>query len=252
VKLLSLDFDGVISDSAPESFEVALRTYRALDEPDALSTRDPAALYHAFLEIMPLGNRAEDFGVALSAIDRRVELPDQQAYDAFRSGLDPEWLRHYHERFYRERSSFSREEPQRWHAMLGPFAPFLEVLRRRAGSCPYAIATAKDRRSVGLLLDAYGVRDLFPDERVLDKDVGVSKVSHHRHLTAKFGLPPEEITFIDDKVNHLDAVAELGVRCVLAAWGYNGPREYALARERGYYVATLEGIELELFGPEAD
>ena len=30
MKLLVLDFDGVLSDSARESFEVALRTYRAL------------------------------------------------------------------------------------------------------------------------------------------------------------------------------------------------------------------------------
>jgi phosphoglycolate phosphatase-like HAD superfamily hydrolase len=250
VKLLSLDFDGVISDSAPESFEVALRTYRALGNRDAFSRWDRVALYRRFVEAMPLGNRAEDFGAALSAIDSGVELLDQHAYDAYRCRLEPEWLRRFHERFYRERSALSQTEPRRWHAMLGPYAPFLNVLRRRAGSCPYAIATAKDRRSVGLLLDAYGVRDLFPDEHVLDKEVGVSKVSHHQRLTAQFGLAPEEITFVDDKVNHLDAVAELGVRCVLAAWGYNGPREHELAHRRGYLVATLEGVESELFGPE--
>ena len=53
--------------------------------------------------------------------------------------------------------------------------------------------------------------------------------------------------FVDDKVNHLDAVAPLGVRCALAAWGYNGPREHLLAGEREYLVCRLEDVEARLF-----
>jgi hypothetical protein len=43
-------------------------------------------------------------------------------------------------------------------------------------------------------------------------------------------------------------VAGLGVRCALAAWGYNGEREIELARQRGYRVCTLENAEQQLFG----
>ena len=39
------------------------------------------------------------------------------------------------------------------------------------------------------------------------------------------GTEYAELTFVDDKLNHLETVAPLGVRCVLAAWGYNGERE---------------------------
>jgi hypothetical protein len=52
---------------------------------------------------------------------------------------------------------------------------------------------------------------------------------------------------VDDKLNHLEAVAPLGVRCALAAWGYNGPREHAAAAERGFLVCTLEDVEGKLF-----
>ena len=55
------------------------------------------------------------------------------------------------------------------------------------------------------------------------------------------------MTFVDDKVNHLDAVASLGVRCALAAWGYNGRREHELAAERGYLVCDLDNVEEKLF-----
>ncbi len=45
-------------------------------------------LYAPFRECMPLGNRAEDFGVVLAALEAGVSLPDQAAYDAFRSRHD--------------------------------------------------------------------------------------------------------------------------------------------------------------------
>jgi hypothetical protein len=56
------------------------------------------------------------------------------------------------------------------------------------------------------------------------------------------------VTFVDDKVNHLDDVAPLGVRCVLAAWGYNGDRERREAERAGYRVCGLDQVEAALFG----
>ncbi len=56
-----------------------------------------------------------------------------------------------------------------------------------------------------------------------------------------------ETTFIDDKVSHLDRVGKLGVRCALAAWGYNGSREHSLARESGHLVCSLSNVDAQLF-----
>jgi phosphoglycolate phosphatase-like HAD superfamily hydrolase len=248
VKLLALDFDGVIADSAPEAFAVALRTFVALRADTPLRERDEAELYCAFLELMPLGNRAEDYGAALAAIEAGARLPDQAAYDAFRASLEPAWLRAFHRRFYEARTALSEEDRPRWLAMLRPYPALVALLRRRAASCPYAIATAKDRRSVGILLADYGVADLFPEGAVLDKEIGVSKTAHLEHLARARGVDYAEITFVDDKVNHLDSVAPLGVRCALATWGYNGPREHAQARAQGYLVCTLADAEAQLFG----
>jgi phosphoglycolate phosphatase-like HAD superfamily hydrolase len=249
MKLLVLDFDGVISDSGREAFVVARRSYLEERPDSSLQRRDDDAVYAAFVEIMPLGNRAEDFGVALAAIEAGVALPDQAAYDTYYAAQDRRWLRAFHERFYRVRTAFSRSDPAGWLALLRPYPRFLETLRRRAGACRYAIATAKDRRSVRVLLREYGVADLFPDDLVLDKEAGVTKVAHHEHLARHCGVAYVDMTFVDDKVNHLDAVATLGVRCALSAWGYNGPREHQLARARGHRVCSLEDVEMQLFGP---
>jgi phosphoglycolate phosphatase-like HAD superfamily hydrolase len=256
VRALALDFDGVLFDSAHEAFAVALRSFAAL-RPGARLARlaaqpevDPGGrLFAAFLELMPLGNRAEDYGVALSALEAGVRLRDQAAYDAWYAGQDVVWLRAYHARFYEERARFARSDRERWLGLMPPFAPFLAVLRRRAGEVPYAIATAKDRASVTELLARHGADDLFEPERILDKEVGRSKRTHMERLAEALDLPFPAITFVDDKVNHLEDVAPLGVRCALAAWGYNGEREHVEARAAGIPVCTLDAAEPLLFGP---
>ena len=266
MRLLALDFDGVISDSAPESFVVALRTFAAL-RPESRLAADAAAavggeapsrervlahpLYPAFLELMPLGNRAEDYGVILAALEAGARLPDQAAYDAWRDGLERDWLRTFHKSFYRVRTALSESDPRGWGKLMGPYPRLPAILRRHAGQVVLAIATAKDRRSVAKLLQAYGIADLFPEDRVLDKETGVSKTDHLAHLRAVLGIPYAEMTFLEDKVNHLDAAARLGVRCALAAWGYNGERELRHARARGYLVCTLDDLERQLFAEAA-
>jgi len=200
---------------------------------------------------MPLGNRAEDFGVVLRALDDGSALPDQAAYDALKQSLPGDFAGAFHERFYRERDAFARQDPSGWQALLGPYPAFVELLRRKAAErgCPrLAIATAKDRPAVDRLLENYGLRDLFPPEWVCDKDMGPSKRAHLSALQERSGARFDEITFVDDKVNHLQDVEGLGVRPVLAGWGYNDEREAKLARSLGFAVCTLETAEALLFG----
>jgi phosphoglycolate phosphatase-like HAD superfamily hydrolase len=266
LRLLALDFDGVIADSAPESFLVAARTFRELRPGSRLEARlgggredrAPARaeltvhpLYAEFLELMPLGNRAEDYGVILAALEAGARLSDQAAYDAWRDGLDREWLRGFHKSFYRVRAAIAAADPAGWTALMQPYPGLPELLRARASEVLLAIATAKDRRSVASLLKSYGLGDLFPEGRVLDKEAGVGKAEHLAHLHSHFDVPYREMAFLEDKVNHLDAVAPLGVRCALAAWGYNGERERRHAHARGYLVCTLEDVEERLFGAKA-
>jgi len=263
LKLLALDFDGVISDSAPESFVVALRTWvemrpesrhrekRALLEgasapkPDAISS-DP--LYADFLAMMPLGNRAEDYGVELAALEEGRVVEDQAEYDAFKSGVDSNWLRAFHKRFYQVRRALSDADRSAWLRLIGPYPGMAELLRRRARDAVLAIATSKDRHSVALLLEAYGLADLYPEGRVLDKEAGVDKRAHLERLRRDTGLAYPEMAFVDDKVNHLDTVATLGVRCGLACWGYNRERERRLARDAGHMLLELEDLDSRLFG----
>ena len=250
MKLLALDFDGVICDSASEAFVVAVRTFAEVfpEHPLGPAAEQSAELLAGFIEHMPLGNRAEDYAVVLAAIAREVPLPDQAAYDAFRARAEPVRLRAFHKRFYRVRAAWAEADPAGWLARMAPYPGFCELLHRRASEVRLAIATAKDRGSVRKLLAAYAVADLFPEGFVLDKDAGEQKRDHVAKLAALAGCAPAEVTFVDDKLNHLEDVAALGARCVLAAWGYNGPRERRSAEARGFLVCGLGDFEARVFG----
>jgi len=247
MRVLALDFDGVLCDSAREAFVVALRTYRRVLSRELAGDERDEALFRAFVELIPLGNRAEDYAIALAAIERGRALADQAAYDAFRGELDPAALRAFHKQFYRERAAWLEADPEDWHAHMRAYPGVCELLRRRAGDAALAIATAKDRRSVRELLARYGIADLFPEQAVLDKETAVSKREHISQIAGRTGAPASEITFVDDKVNHLEDVAPSGARCVLATWGYNGPREQKIAKDKGFLICDLNNFEARVF-----
>ena len=263
MKVLALDFDGVISDSAPECFWIALRTllrvrpntgYQALlaslDELDGAQAREAVArdsLYRGFLELLPLGNRAEDFGVALLALAAGVKLETQAEYDHYYDSLEATFAADFHSQFYRERDEFSSAQPERWALLMSPYRELIEALRRHAGSVDFAIATAKDGASVSQLLSHYQLEDLLGPDHVFDKEAGRDKRAHLGAVRERFDVDFSEITFIDDKVNHLIPVQELGVRCFLASWGYNGPREHVLAQKNGIGVCGLDQLESMVF-----
>jgi len=247
MKALILDFDGVIVDSARECFLVALQAYLKELPKSALVHRKARELYDPFVELIPLGNRAEDYGTILKALEEGTTLEDQEAYDEFRNAQDAVWLEKFQVEFYRVRATMATRDPVSWCDLMRPYGPLLEMLRRQAGRVAYAIATSKDRDSVEALLSHYGVADLFPPQLILDKQTGHSKIAHLTRLIELLEMEPAELIFVDDKVNHLDSVAPLGVRCGLATWGYNSAREHELAIRRKYVMLTLENVESRLF-----
>jgi phosphoglycolate phosphatase-like HAD superfamily hydrolase len=257
MRALALDFDGVLCDSAREVFTVAVRTYArlhpgsavveaTLSEPnpeDAAIDVSPAATYADFRQLMPLGRRSEDFGVALHAMDLGLELADQEAWDGFRRLLDPGWLQTFHAAFYETRDRLRTTDTDRWLALYDSYPGLAPFLRRAAARVELAVATARDAASVDVLLEHLGIADLIPRRLRLDKETGRHKTEHLTVLSERLGVAFPDITFIDDRVNQLERVAPLGVRAVLAGWGHNTPREHARAAAFGFPVARLDALD---------
>lgn len=248
--VLALDFDGVICDSAEEVLQTALETWSALNSDATLAAKVTgfSETRSAFQRLVPLGNRAEDFGVALHILHSGLDVHTQRDYDRIRVRLGTEWLDRFQYEFYKTRNRLRTDDPERWLGLHRTYPAFIDVLERNQQHTTLAIATAKDGESVRLLLRQFGIDPLFRDDLILDKETGVAKTAHLQTLADHVGCEPAQITFVDDKLNHLEATAPLGVRGILAAWGHNTPREHDAAREAGFPVATLETTEALLFG----
>jgi phosphoglycolate phosphatase-like HAD superfamily hydrolase len=263
MRVIALDFDGVLCDSVRETFATAIHTYRKTAPDSAVVRRicdrlgrwpwtDPAIAtdpdFERYEALVPLGNRAEDFGVALLSLDLELDLTDQEAYDNFYETLDPTWLDTFHRRFYETRNAIRALDRDAWLALHHDYPSFSSDLHRIAGQARLAIATAKDGRSLDLLLDRLGVSEIFDRDLRFDKETGVQKTAHLTELARRLDIPFKDVTFVDDKVNHLKKVSPLGVRPVLAGWGHNTEREHRAAEDAGYEVATLAGARQILLG----
>ena len=262
MRVLALDFDGVVCDSSREVFTVAVRTYAELhpgspwirailDQPGRAATErldlSAAPAFDALQRLIPLGNRAEDFGVALWVIERGLAVLDQASYDAAHRRVGGAWRDAFHDRFYAAREALRAADLEGWRRLHLPYPGLAETLRGSGSAWRCAVATAKDGRSVRLLLADLGLDGVIDPALVLDKETGVDKTSHLTELTERAGVPFAAVTFVDDKVNHLQKAARLGVRAVLAGWGFNTAREHDLARALGYPVASLADAGQILF-----
>jgi phosphoglycolate phosphatase-like HAD superfamily hydrolase len=260
--ILAIDFDGVICDSAREVFAVSLQAYASINPVSGIildieqRCNQPSwqsahlltePMFQRFLQLMPLGNRAEDYGVVLESIERNTPITDQVSYDAFRATLAPSWLDEFHRLFYEHRAVL-RSDLEGWLALHSPYGWFVDLLEQRAGRAQYAIATAKDSESVDILLHHFGISGLFGPDLILDKNTGEDKADHLEELARRTEAGFEDITFVDDKVRHLLAVIHLGVRPILAGWGYNTQREHTTAVQHGLAVADFDNADNLLFG----
>jgi phosphoglycolate phosphatase-like HAD superfamily hydrolase len=257
-RILVFDFDGVICNSIHDSFATALNTYINLKHDHNLPLKmslasdeairfekDFPGTFNSFSDLMPLANCAEDYLVLLSLIDqnRADQIHDQEDFDRLKKNFSSARLNEYHKAFYQIRSRMREENLGKWLNLLPPFPGMPDTIRELSNGFTLAISTSKDRPSVVLLLDRYGLSDCFKPENIFDKDLARNKRYHLIRLQKKHRLPFSRIHFIDDKVSHLLSVKDLGVHNYLACWGFNSEREVQIALKEGYTPIQLEDLK---------
>ncbi len=257
-KILVFDFDGVIADSIHESFMTAVNTYIQIVPDHSLPLSNPltpdrafefekrhADLYQKYLRAMPLGNRAEEYFVVFQMIERNdfEQIRNQSHFTNYKMTLPEEKRKNYDRQFYENRAILQKKDPQAWAKLIPPFKGVVEVIPVLSDRFTLCIATSKDRSSISILLDDYGLLDYFDAENILDKDFAESKREHLMRFHKDHQVPYSDIHFIDDKIFHLQSVKDLGVHAYLALWGFNDEREYETAREEGFILLSLDDLK---------
>ena len=236
-KVLALDFDGVIWDSAGECFQVGWRAYQELTGRDL-----SADIYkEGFLHGRPLARTGHDFYLLLLLMEqepsrdlRELSLKDFAQYRSSHATEATEFDRV----FYRLRAHYRDTEPKQWVSWQKPYYQVLQLLDDwEEEFSGLALATTKDTASATNLLALTGRN--WPG---FGKEFSEHKADQIFGISQHFKVPPEDILFIDDLVENLIQVEPTKARVALAAWGYNLPQSRKQAKKDGREIVTLDSL----------
>lgn len=237
-RVLALDFDGVIWDSAGECFETGWRAYKDLFGTDLSGEKNR----QNFLAGRPLARTGHDFFLLLRLIEEQPERDLQsfpfEEFLQLRIELEEEASR-FNEQFYTLRSHYRDHDFVAWASWQGVYPEMIALLQRWEDSFRgVAIATTKDTASAGALLASTGREyAVFGKEFSLDKLLQIEAIAESHQVSCS------DILFVDDLLENLEQVAPTGARTALACWGYNTEESRGQARELGYPVVDIAGLE---------
>lgn len=249
-RVIVLDFDGVIWDSVDESFEQA---WTAWTEGHGHIELDRTQARTYFREARWQCKDGHDFYIVMALLAQGRTDIGTLPTDAFRAARETlartSEAEAFVKAFYASRERMRRDDFDAWCALQRPFAGMiahLETMRREARGV--AVATTKDAPSAQALLEAAGIHDL----PVYGREVSLDKNDHLRAIMGRYNVAAPAVAFIEDLLENLHNVAPLGVRLVLADWGYNTPTDRARASAEGVEVVSLENLTERLRGLWAD
>ncbi len=240
--IAAFDFDGVIWNSVDECFFLADKVFREMGE-ELLG--DYRSLRNKFREGRYLAKTGDDFYITLKMIQKNpatdFEKVTYEEYYSYRETFSTQ-LKIFAVKFYDLRRKIQQEDPEKWLSLQGPFEGILKQLPLvKEKFKDLVICSTKDRESIRLLLFRHGL-----EFTIFGREDSTHKSDQIKALSEKLETPPNKIIFIDDLVENLKHVTEMGCIGVLAEWGYNNPKVWKEAKEKGFFLLTKENITGQL------
>lgn len=231
LKILALDFDGVICDTVHECLRPTWEVYRDIWE--ASGDAPPFEAVAAFIRLRPALEIGWEFPVLLRAILEGV--PEATLLRDFQTTWRSRIIEDHHlsqaalsARFDAARDAWIRTDLEGWLASQQFYPGIADRLRALLREeVRVFVMTTKEGRFAHLLLEANGV--ILPASQVWGKERARPKADLLRILRQEEGVHYRDIWFVEDRLQTLRLVqqqADLGaVGLFLATWGYNTPDE---------------------------
>lgn len=236
---LALDFDGVLADSIAECLVVGYNAYAEYSGKDKIS--DLEELGPGWTqESRRLRNFIRyglDYVYIHFAIADHTSISTQEDFDRF-TDKNHRLRDRFFQLFYEERENFSGSQKERWVSLNPFYKGVSSFLRSYPDLDRLFIITTKKLKYVRILLENRRIH--FVRDNMYFADARRSKKQIISELLSRYGISPRHFYFIDDQVDTLLKTDELGIRCLLAEWGYNNPEQLERAKSAGIQSLTLE------------
>jgi len=232
MKVLAIDYDGVIVDSVMDSLFVSHNAYLKVygskkkknfggelftfkNWPSIKEKYKKEIEYYRSLR--PYIRGATDYGLIQKIMEEGTHIKNQQEFDA------------------------QQESFEGWLSLSPPYKEFIKGIRKFVQEGVKVMVATSNRRE-------YIARAFFPDyydipvdiDDMLDFSFGEDKSSQIHYICDKYSVNYSDIYFVDDQLAHLEQTRKLGIRVFLAGWSYATEQQKKIARDKKIPVIERE------------
>jgi len=255
VKILALDFDGVIVDSVLDSLFVGHNAYLRLYGPGKKkyfggelftfeSWEETKKQYREEIKyyrtLRPYIRGATDYGLIQKLLEENKFVKNQEEFDNYRKEVEFNFEA-YEKEFYKERESLQNINYSAWFNLEPPYTKVIEGIKKLLEEkTKIVIATSNRRKAIAKSFTPEYFSFTIKPEDILDKRYGEDKSEQMNQIVKLYNVKFEEIYFVDDQVSHLIQTRPLGVKVILAGWSYATDIQKEEARKQKIPVIERE------------
>ncbi|MFH1642077.1 MAG: hypothetical protein ABIC04_04205 [Nanoarchaeota archaeon] len=251
MKVLALDFDGVVSNSIWDSMFTGFNVYLKRNPHTKIFNgvaftfenykkifSENKELCSQYKRLVTFCYSGKHFVMVFNIIEKHIDIVTQKDFDRYCNTFSHDDLISLQDEFYQERHRLQAVDFDRWYDLSPPFEAIIPDLRRLLANSKVIIVTNKDRDTVIKLTKKYGMD--IPMADIYDKDLGLEKVAKLDSLSSNYNK--ENIVFVDDLFTHCIQVKKAGYLCFMAAWGYNTKDQQKLAEKDQIVLLTQDNF----------
>lgn len=255
MKILALDYDGVLVDSAKESFAVSYNLYIKNHKFKYFSNEQltPENFYRIDTELKPLEEgfnhlRAfcsipRSFESILLALDRDKPIKEKREFDKFRkkrgNGIS------YRIKFHTERARLIKQNFKAFLTLTPPNKEIIQAVKKLFDIRKQVYIITKNKKELlSQVLYAYDLEISLTN--IIDPYAVSTKKQGFKKLKKLTGLDYKDMIFIDDSLKYLLETSELGVKKFLANWGFIAKEDLKAAKENKIEILTKQNFYTRL------
>jgi phosphoglycolate phosphatase-like HAD superfamily hydrolase len=252
MKILALDFDGVIAESSFEVFVVSWNTYLKLSQSkliDRLFTfeqldyfKNQTDFLNKFHYLRAYAKSADELIVCFYLIENNTKI---NSINEFKAQLDKykDQLESFWKEFYVQRDILQKDL-DKWISLENVFPKIIDATNKLSQFYKIVILTNKNMAGVIPTAKHYGLK--IEEKDIFDTSLGNDKRKKLKIIKEKYNVEYEDISFVDDVLENLEITKPTGVKLFLATWYNKNKEHHKLAQEQGITLLTEENFYISL------
>jgi len=244
-KYIVFDFDGVVCDSTNECMVTAWNSWERFNMRNEfrLGINDFNKIeIKNFRDLRPYVRGASEYYIIMRSInDPEIKIENQKDFDDLRN----KWKSNFNKFktiFFEQRERLRNNNLNYWIDLHIIFNDVIIAMKKIHKEKRLLIATLKDKKSVMLILQKYGIS--IRQEDILDQEKITTKLEALDHFVLKKKILKEDLCFIDDNITHLIEPNNNNYKVFLSGWGSTLMEHKKKAIQ--YNIRVLENVDEEI------